>query len=125
MHPKLYSTIRILAGLILLIVGLDKYFGVYPLPTGTPEADAFVAALDATGYMMPLAATVATATGMLLLANRYVALAAVLAMPFSLNALLFHIFLGPDAMVPTVLLFLCNTALLIGERERYRELFKA
>ena len=116
---------RLLAGFILVVVGADKFFGFYPLPTGTEAADAFSAALYATGYMMPFVAAVETVTGVLFLANRYVALAAVVAMPVSLNAFSFHLFLSPAAMVPTTLLLLLNICIIYEKREYYRALFDA
>ena len=115
---------RILAGALLLVVGLDKFFGFYPLPAGTAEANAFVEALNATGYMMPLVAAVETLSGLCFLSGRFVPLAAVVVAPVSLNAFLFHLFLSPMAMIPTTTLFILNLLLLIQERQSYRQLFK-
>lgn len=124
MPRSVHSIIRLSAGLLLIFVGLDKFFGFYPLPTGSAEADAFVSALEATGYMMPLVATVETLAGTAFLSGRYVALAAVVAAPVSVNAFLFHLFLSPAAMIPTTLLFLLNILIIINERQKYGMLFK-
>jgi uncharacterized membrane protein YphA (DoxX/SURF4 family) len=113
-----------MAGMLLLAVGLDKFFGFYPLPMGTDEARAFVAALEKTGYMMPLVAAVETLCGLCFLSGRYVALAAVVVAPVSVNAFLFHLFLSPMAMIPTTLLFVLNLLLLIQERRCYQKMFK-
>lgn len=125
MNIRGYRVVRFLAGLLLVTVGADKFFGFYPLPTGTEPADAFVAALEATGYMMPFVAAVETAAGLLFLSNRYVALAAVIVMPVSLNAFFFHLFLSPAAMFPTTALLLLNLLIIYEKRECYRALFKA
>ena len=116
--------VRIMAGSLLLAVGLDKLFGFYPLPTGTPEADAFVDALHATEYMMPLVALVEIMGALSFLSGRYVPLAAIIIAPVSVNAFLFHLFLSPAAMIPTTLLLVLNLIILVAERRHYRQLFR-
>jgi len=116
--------LRITAALLLLVVGTDKLFGFFPLPTGTPEADAFLGAMERAGYLVPLVAAVEIAAGLSFLLNRRVALFAVVLLPVSINAFLFHLFLAPASMPPTALLLIMNVWLLYEKRKRYGGMFK-
>ncbi|WP_437985130.1 hypothetical protein [Sorangium sp. So ce117] len=67
-----------LFGFMLFVFGLNGFLGFIP-PPGVPErAAAFLDALTAMGYMVPLIKRVEVAAGALLLANRFVPLALVL-----------------------------------------------
>jgi hypothetical protein len=124
MHLSAPVATRLAAGIMLLVVGLDKLFGFFPLPTGTEAADAFDAALRDTGYMMLLVGMTELAAAAAFLSGRYVALGAVIATPVSVNAFLFHFCLSPSAMLPTATLMILNLMLLWMHRERYREILK-
>src|SRR5687767_5169089 len=68
---------RVLMGLAFFVFGLNGFLNFIPQPeTPLPEgAMAFVGALMATGYMLPLIAVTQALVGALLLANRFVPLA--------------------------------------------------
>ena len=91
-------TIRIFTGLLLLAIFASK-FGLLPTAADmewmfTPEGWDFISAVNANGYLFPAVGIVSLICGLAFLANRYVALAAVLLMPITVNFALFHIFLG-------------------------------
>lgn len=97
---RMTATVRILLGLPLAIFGLNGFLNFIPQPS-TPLPDkalAFVDALAASGYMMPLIAATLLVVGVLLLVNRFVPLALVLFAPFIVNSIAFHLFLEPAGL---------------------------
>jgi len=131
-----HHTIRIFTGLLFVAIFLSK-FGIIPSAVKNPsmftsEGFAFISAVDATGYMFPIIGIISLICGLAFLANRYVALAAVVLVPITLNFVLFHIFLGfsLDSLfhilresVPSVL-FILNIYMLYSERAKFAKLLK-
>jgi len=134
-----HHTIRILTGLLFLAIFASK-FGFLPSAVNmermfTPEGWAFISAIKANGYLFPTIGIVSLVCGLAFLANRYVALAAILLIPITVNFALFHIFLGFDihsifsfhfireaiSYVPLAL----NLYMLYSERAKFTALFKS
>ncbi len=119
---------RILLGLLLVMPVLGS-LGFLPAPTEelyTPEGWAFISALMATGYMMPLMGFFFAVCLVLVIMNR-MALAAVLLAPITVNVMFFHWFLdatpiGPSSVMGYLLLIL-NAYFLWINREKYRKLW--
>lgn len=93
-----HHVIRIITGLFFVVIFGSK-FGFLPSAVNTPsmftpEGWAFISVIQANGYLFPVIGIVSLLCGLAFLANRYVALAAVLLVPITLNFALFHIFLG-------------------------------
>jgi len=129
-----HHTIRILTGLFFLFVAGSK-FGFLPSAVNrpemfTPEGWDFISAIDATGYMFPIVGIVSLICGLAFLSNRYVAFAAVILMPITVNFALFHMFLGfpitsPFYFIREVMGFIplaLNLYLLYSEREKFTAL---
>lgn len=85
----------------------------------------FMGAFVKVGYGMTIVAVVEITTGILIATNKYRALALVILFPIMLNALLFHLFLDPENMLPAVLAVLMNIFLMYAVREKYAALFQA
>lgn len=60
----------------------------------TPEGFSFVSAVDATGYIFPIIVVSSFLCGLAFVLNKYVALAAIVLVPITLNFALLHVFLG-------------------------------
>ena len=92
------STIaRILLGLLFLTFGLNGFFQFIKLPPPTGNAAQFMGALFSSrelAFIMGLQLI----CGVLLLANRYVALALNLLGPVIVNIVLFHSFMAPSGL---------------------------
>jgi hypothetical protein len=97
---------RILLGLPFFVGGANAFLKLLPEPKAemSDAATAFVGALVASGYMLPLIMGTQLIVGTLLLANRFVPLALALIAPFLVNALAFHIVLERSGL-PFVLVF--------------------
>jgi len=92
---KLAATIaRYLLGVIFLTFGLNGFLHFIPMPTPTGVAAQFVGALFVSRlYVVIFLLQIVPAV--LLLVNRYVALALTILGPVIFNILCFHIFMAP------------------------------
>ena len=125
MQKRVFLGIRIVAGLILLVFGSNKFLGFMEIQPGSLEMGAFMMALFQSGYLMKLVAVVEIVAGLSFLANKYAALMAVVLIPVILNAFLVHLFLDPSGIGAAALLLLFTILIMIENRARYKELFRA
>ena len=121
------ASARILLGLVFLVFGLNGFFYFIPPPsTPLPEpAMAFVGALMATGYMLPLVAGTQVLAGALLLANRFVPLALILLAPVVVNIIAFHLFLEPSGLPIATVVVALEIYLIWNHRAAFRALLVA
>lgn len=104
---KLIPVARILLGLTFTVFSLNFFFPFLPQPPPPPAAGAFAGALFATGYFFQLLKVLELASGIALLAGRFVPLALTVLAPIIVNILFFHAFLAPSGLpVPLVILVL-------------------
>jgi hypothetical protein len=96
---KIAATIaRYLLGLMFTILGLNMIHSFIPAPPPPPGyAGQFSAVMMATHYFYAVG-SVMVVSGLLFLANRYVALALVLLAPVLYNILIFHIVMNPSGI---------------------------
>jgi uncharacterized membrane protein YphA (DoxX/SURF4 family) len=96
---KLAVTIaRILLGLPFLVFGLNGFFHFMEPPPQPPEAQAFLGALEASGYMMVMVKVVEVLCGALLILGRYVPLALTLLAPILVNIVGYHVYIDPAGL---------------------------
>lgn len=86
---------RVLLGLIFFVFGLNGFLQFAPTPELPPAGGAFMGALVATGYMLPLIKAIEVTAGALLLSNRFVPLALLMLAPIVVNIVAFHMVLAP------------------------------
>lgn len=123
---KLPVVARILLGIPFFVFGLNGFLNFLPAPEGIPEpAGAFLGALAATGYLLPLVKAVEVAAGLLLLVGRFVPLALLLLAPVMVNIVLFHAVLAPDGTGMTVILLALQLYLAWAYRDAFRGVLQA
>jgi len=88
---------RILLGLVFLVFGLNKIVPFIPSPLPSGLAGQFVGALVTSKYMI-FVGLCESASGLLLLAGRYIPLALVIVGPVIVNILLVGLLLTRDAL---------------------------
>jgi len=115
---------RVLLGLILLIFGLNGFLQFMPMPEMSTEAGELMGALASAGYFFPIIAIVEIIVGVLLLINKYIALALIVLFPIMLNALLFHLFLDIAGIGAAALAITLNIFLLITYKEKFKEILQ-
>jgi len=119
------KVIRILLGALLLFAGLNKFLHFAPMPPHNDAATAFMMGMVKTGYMLQLIAIVEIACGVMFVAGRYVALAAVLLAPVALNIVLFHTMLDMSGSAPGLFVGAATVYLLFANLPKYREMLAA
>lgn len=97
---------RHLLGVIFLVFGLNGFLHFIPTPPPQGLGGQFIGALFASGELSVIMG-LQLATGIFLLANRYVPLALIVIAPVVVNILLFHLFMDraglPVALFVTAL----------------------
>ena len=116
--------IRILAGLLLVVSGANKFLAFMPNPPHNEAAAAYLGALAASGYVFPLIGFLEIACGAAFIAGRYVALAAIVLAPIAINIVLFHAMLEPAGGVPGFFVGAATLYLLVASFPKYRELLE-
>lgn len=118
--------IRTLVGLLLLFASVSYFFNLVPQPDPATLPDGIKkwgAGAEATVYLMPLVKGVELLCGLLFVSSFYTALAAVIILPVSINAFLFHLFLGPETIASAAFLLAGNLYLIYVNRNRYAPMF--
>ncbi|SNR52544.1 DoxX family membrane protein [Lutibacter flavus] len=121
MNSKLLMTLRIVLAIILLVFGSNKFFGFIPMDA--PPEGSFMAALIATGYMMPLIALSEIIPGVLLLINKWKGLALVWLVPISVNIVFFHLAFDISTIAPAALVAILNAVLIYANWNKFKTLF--
>jgi putative oxidoreductase len=122
MESMLTKIVRILLGLLLVVAGASKIIPMSPPPPHNEAATAFMTALVATGYMMPIIAVTEIFAGVFFVLGRFVALAAVVLVPISLNIVLFHAVLDSSGAAPGFFVGAANLYLLAVSFPKYQDL---
>jgi len=122
---KASTIISVILGLTLIIFGLNKFFNFMPVMELSAPGLEFMGAFVKVGYGMTIVAIIEILTGILIATNKFRALALVILFPIMLNALLFHMFLDPENILPAVLVVGMNLFLMYSSREKYSPLFQA
>ena len=122
---KASTIISVILGLTLIIFGLNKFFNFMPVMELSAPGLEFMGAFVKVGYGMTIVAIIEIGTGILIATNKFRALALVILFPIMLNALLFHMFLDPENILPAVLVVGMNLFLMYASKEKYAPLFNA
>lgn len=125
MNSKFTSIVRFVLGIVLLVFGLNKFYPLpfLPVPHLPESAASFMGSLSATGYVLPVVATLEIFIAILLLSKKWIAFALILLAPISLNILLFHLFLDIPGIGGAVLVVVLNGILIYKHWAQYRPLF--
>ncbi len=120
------TILRIICGALVFASGLMGLgiLGWEP-PIAGPEARPFQIAMHNAGYFVPIMTAVFLVSGLSFILDRYVALAAIMLFPVSLNILLFHTVLEAGQIPVAVLFFAINCFMLWYRREAYAALLKS
>ncbi|WP_412986213.1 DoxX protein [Pontimicrobium sp. IMCC45349] len=121
---KTKTVTRIIYGAFLTFFGLNGILQFMPLPQPTPEAGELLGAFAKAGYIFPIVGILEVGMGVLLLINRYVALALVLVFPIILNAFLLHLFLDMPGIGGSLVALVFNVALFVFYKNSYKSVFQ-
>lgn len=121
MNAKVFTVLRILLGIFVLVFGINKFFNFLPQPELSADAGVYFGALISAKTMI-LVAFVEIIAGLALILNKFGALLALILMSVSVNAVLFHAVLDPGGIAGAAVLLILNIAVLIGYKDKYQEL---
>jgi len=116
-------TARIMLGLIFTVFGLNGLLHFAPTPAPTPAGAAFLGAMAASHYLIPLIKGTEIIAGIMLLGNRFVAFALVLLAPIVVNIVAFHSYLDPGGRPVAFTVLTLGLGLAWNQRAAYRSLF--
>jgi len=125
MNTKIFLGIQIIAGLLLVVFGLNGFLHFLPMPEANEQMGAFGGAVYKTGYIFPLMAVIEILAGLAFIVNKYTSLMAVLVIPFMLNALLAHLFLDMNGIAPSAFIVFSLLVIMFKNKESFRLIFKA
>jgi len=123
-NKKVVRTIQIIFGIILIIFGLNGFFQFMGAPQFNEAGMAFLGALFSTGYIFPIMSVIWIISGLLFIINKWSALGAVLIFPFSINLILFHIFLDMASWYIAFVVLILNLYLIYIHWNSYKSMWK-
>ncbi len=115
---------RTLYGLLLVVFGSDAWRPYLPGHEVAPAGAAFLAALAASGYLLPLVHVIVVGAGLCLLAGYLGPLALALLAPVVVNIALFHLVLDPAGLPLATVFVALQLFLMWGYRDYFEELFQ-
>jgi len=120
MKKKILFVLCLLAGLMFINSGLDKFFHYMPMPENMPDKMVKVGkAFTEIGWLMPLVGVAEILGGLLLIFNRTRALGAIVLFPVLIGILLATISISPEALPIVFVLFAIIVWAMIDNREKY------
>ena len=125
MKNKMLFVLSLLAGLVFINAGLDKFFHYMPVPKDMPEKMVKAgAALMDIGWLLPLVGAVEVLAGLLLIFKRTRALAALMLVPIVTGILLTTISMAPSGL-PIILVLIAIIAwIIIDSKEKFLPLIQ-
>ena len=124
MKDKVLLGIQIVAGLMLVVFGLNKFLHFIPMGEPAPAMGEYMGALFKTGFLFPLIAVIEILAGISFVSNKFASLMAVIVMPVMINAFLAHLFLDPAGIGGATFIIGAIVIVMIRYKKRYSEIFK-
>jgi uncharacterized membrane protein YphA (DoxX/SURF4 family) len=120
MKTKIHFILCLLAGLMFINAGLDKFFHYMPVPEEMPEKMVKAGmALMEIGWLLPLVGIVEIIGGLLLIFSRTRGLGAIVILPVLTGILLANINMAPSGLPIVFVLMAIIFWVIIDNRERY------
>jgi putative oxidoreductase len=123
-NNKIALVVRYFLGIALVFFALNGFFQFMTPPAMGDAANAFMAALGATGYMFVLINLVQLAVGISLLSNKFVPLALIVLAPLTVNIILFHLFLHVQSILFGAIVAVLHIYLASVNMNSYKNLLK-
>jgi putative oxidoreductase len=120
----LFTTARILLGLIFLVFSLNYWLKFIPIPAPAAEslAAGFMGAIYGSGFLT-FVKVLELVSAVLLLSGRYINLALTLLGPVVVNILLFHVMIKQSDHAPSVVIVILALVVLVGQKNYLRAIF--
>jgi uncharacterized membrane protein YphA (DoxX/SURF4 family) len=120
MKNKILFVLCLLAGLMFINAGLDKFFHYMPMPKDMPEKMVKVGmAFMEIGWLMPLVGSIELIGGLLLVFPRTRALGAIVILPVLTGILLANINMAPSGLPIVFALIAIIVWVIVDNKEKY------
>ncbi len=107
MKRIIQNIVNLLAGLMFINAGLNKFFNYIPVPDDLPEQVVNMnTAMAEIGWLLPLVAVAEITGGLLFIIPRFRALGTIILFPVMLGILLIHLTVAPSGLPLAVAIFL-------------------
>lgn len=116
---------RVLIGLLLVVSSVMVLFKLAPEPELQGNMKILMEGFVASVYILPVVKVIELLTGIAFLVGRYVALAAVVIFPITVNIVLVHVFVAPEGLPVAIFLLAGNLFLAYVHRKNYEGLIAA
>ncbi|MEM7105699.1 MAG: DoxX family membrane protein [Bacteroidota bacterium] len=124
MQAKVFLALRLLLGLFMVVLGINKFFGFIDLPS--PDGDGGeLMRIYATSGFLKLIGILEFAGGLCLLASKFVPLALTFITAIMFNAAIYHGLHDLPGIGPALLSLLLSLALVYDNKDRFSDLLKA
>ena len=124
MKTIMFKILRILLGLFMLIIGLNKFLLFIEIPNPPGAGGELMQVYISSGFLK-LIGVLQMVSGAALLANKFVPLALTLITAIMFNATVFHILHDPIGVGGAALCLLLSLALIYDYRQRFSTLLSA
>ena len=125
MKRKILFVLSLLAGLMFINAGLDKFFHYMPVPKDMPEKMVKAGmAFAEIAWLMPLVGAIEILGGLLLIFSRTRALGAIVILPVLTGILLANISMAPAGLPIVFALIAIIFWIIIDNREKYLPLIR-
>ncbi len=125
MKSKILFVLCLLAGLMFINAGLNKFFNYMPVPKDMPDKMVKMGmAFMQIGWLMPLVGTIEVLGGLLLIFPRTRPLGAIVILPVLTGILLANISVSPSSLPIVFALIIIVLWVIIDNREKYMPLIK-
>lgn len=120
MKNKILSVLCILAGLMFVNAGLDKFFHYMPMPKDMPESmiKAGMAFMEI-GWLLPLVGAIELIGGLLLIIKRTRPLGAIVILPVLTGIVISNMVTSPSGLTVALPLLAIVLWVIISNREKY------
>ena len=125
MKEKVFLGIQVLAGVMLVVFGLNKFLYFIPMAPPPGAMTDYMSTLFATGFIFPIIAVVEIVTGVAFVLNKFASLMAIVLAPIMINALLAHLFMDQAGIGGAAFIVIALMVVMFKNKERYKEIFKA
>ena len=116
--------IRILVGLFVIIFGANKLYPFLPAPEEMPEGMMTYFTGLTMSKTLILVGLVEVLAGISFILNKYGALMAIILMSVSVCAVLFHLTMAMESIAPALALLILNIVVLVGYKDRYKDILR-
>ena len=118
MNSKVTMGIRILLGVLMLVFGLNKFFGFMPMPEMTGDAGTLMGIYSTSGFFT-IIGIIEVLGGLALIVGKFIPLALTFLIAVLFNAVLFHIFHFPEGIAPAIFGLVMGLIMVYAHKDRF------